>query len=1205
MDPGACWAEYTQCWSSGHGGGHEEGVWPVTAFGFDIGSEVLYAGDTSGRLATYALGSEGEEMEQLASFQCAHTSIRRLCAAQAGRVFVQTDDSVQVRTSGGLKVFGRMTTPNDAFTASTVSVSGDEAFVCTSAGAGSLLSLEQGSVVRRVSTESSVVAIDYRSNALLLATATGDLVLRDPRTGFSVSLAARQAFGSGSGCHLTDMVRAKSTSVFACGLSASNSSALAECQGAIVRLFDVRKLSEPVVDLEPEGDGHEPVRLYADDQLLWIGHESGLLTTRSLENDVPLPAEPYAEPPLSSYAYMSAFGVAPSGGLAVVSDTTGIIHVWCDSAEPVMSTGIASDLYVSPPPIYANDEGPMFDDESVPLSSIGMGAVAESPLLSCVDGERLYDVGRPVAYVDTRVLGSLKQMGAVGYAPNPRTQRRNQQPFSSPIWRQSWRSAGGQPGAADDDDGELTRGRPKFISQQQRSRRRQQPDHESTLARASSRSGEPGVDAAVTSGDQPQQQATTSSANALAPTQLRRMRIEYSRFGVEDFDFSLYNGTRWSGLEGDISNSYANALLQLLYFADSFRDVVVAHSCAAYCSDAACLSCHLGFLFRMLTDASGASCHAALLLRVLAERPEAAALALLEDADGNPATSTPYAVLAQRLLRFILEQAAAECTVALVGANPPEPPIGFAQRTRTVCPACGTAAERTAHVFAADLEPPQGSAALASLLAGGAASVRRADTQRATDQPADFLALVVRALARSDTTRAWCAGCRSFQLLRTDKRITAPPAGFLALNFPVLDSAWQLNLPTEFDLDVSDTAGDCSIRALPPGEIAAGQHVSRMRLAAVVSSIRDTPKGAEHLVVHVREPQSSTSSGSWLLLNDFLVQPVAESPVVKLGDWWRTPSIALYTLSLPGADCKATLTQCRPQLTISSTSILTTPTSTLDSSPQMNQSMYQSHQQRRRAAAEIAKAQLEQSIPRARLVAAKRNDAVPLTQAEAALLLTDRSFRCALDAEFVVLEAAKMEVFSDGTRELHRPPVHALARLSVVRANGGLLHGVPFIDDYVATTRPIEDLATQYSGIHAGDLTAGASPYKLSTMKEVYRKLRLLVDARAIIIGHGLKHDFRVCNIVVPPAQLRDTMVLFQSSNHIRPISLRFLYWYFERKVIQSGEHSSVEDAQATLKVYERYVECVNKDPENGLEDTLDDIYATGAQLGWKVPEST
>ncbi|KAJ2887911.1 poly(A)-specific ribonuclease, partial [Coemansia aciculifera] len=493
----------------------------------------------------------------------------------------------------------------------------------------------------------------------------------------------------------------------------------------------------------------------------------------------------------------------------------------------------------------------------------------------------------------------------------------------------------------------------------------------------------------------------------------------------------------------------------------------------------------------MLDDASGASCHATLLLRVLSERPEAAALSLLEDADGNPSTTTKYAVLAQRLLRFILEKTTGDS----LGES-----VGFPMRTRSVCPACAHAAERTAHVFCADLDPPQGSAALASLLAGGAASVRRADTQRggAPEQPADFLALVSRALLRSDTTRAWCPACRSFQLLRTEKRATRPPAGFLALNFPVLDAdaVWQLSLPTKFDLRVGEDAVD--VRGEIPGE----EGVENMRLVAVVSSIRDTPKGAEHLVVHVRDP--SNDAGGWLLFNDFLVQPATESSVITLGDWWRTPSIALYSSSssssssLPPLD--PTLSS-RPLLTMASTLPLTAPSSTLDVSPHTTPSTYQQRRRNNNAS--------NRSSPSTRTTAPKRNAAVPLTQSEAALLLTKGAFRCALDAEFVVLESAKMEVFSDGTRELHRPPVHALARLSVVRANGGLLHGIPFIDDYVAVTRPIEDLATQYSGIHAGDLTAGSSPYKLSTMKEVYQKLRLLVDAQAVIIGHGLKHDFR------------------------------------------------------------------------------------------------
>ncbi|PIA13146.1 hypothetical protein COEREDRAFT_49789 [Coemansia reversa NRRL 1564] len=469
-----------------------------------------------------------------------------------------------------------------------------------------------------------------------------------------------------------------------------------------------------------------------------------------------------------------------------------------------------------------------------------------------------------------------------------------------------------------------------------------------------------------------------SASGGKVPKHMQQMRIAYSRFGVEDFDFSLYNSTRWSGLEGNISNAYANALLQLLFFSSEFRALMLSH-CAGNCPEPNCLSCQLGLLFRMLASADGASCHATLLLRVLSERPEATALALLEELNGN--------------------------TAAAAGAT------------------------------------------------------------------------------------------------------SAP-------------------------------------------------------LVALVSSIRDVRRGPEHLIVHVRDPENSAT---WLLFNDFLVQPVAEDSVVGLYDWWREPSIAIYANTQRQQLKEVVDAVCHQHPYKISSKILTTPRSNNNN-------------------------------------ARMRNRAVPLSKAEAGLLERGE-FKCALDAEFVVLEEAKMEVFSDGTRSLHRPPMHALARLSAVRANEGDLHGVPFIDDYVAISRPIADLATLYSGIHAGDLTVGISPYRLSTMKEVYKKLRLLVDSKCVFIGHGLKHDFRVCNISVPIALQRDTMLLFQSPSHIRPISLRFLYWYFYRKSIQTREHSSVEDAQATLKVYESYCKCIDGGPDDAIESVLDAIYTVGANMSWKLPD--
>ncbi|KAH8102953.1 PAB-dependent poly-A-specific ribonuclease subunit PAN2 [Cristinia sonorae] len=633
------------------------------------------------------------------------------------------------------------------------------------------------------------------------------------------------------------------------------------------------------------------------------------------------------------------------------------------------------------------------------------------------------------------------------------------------------------------------------------------------------------------------------------PKPYRKVEIEYSKFGVEDFDFDYYNNTEYSGLETHILNSYTNPMVQLLHYTHPIRQLAKSHI-TTDCARENCLFCELGFVSRMLEDAKGVNCQSSNFCKTIGVL--AHGVNLIEIVDyGRESTNTNHAHMIQSFHRFLVDNLTSEGNAypqnpwlipppAGTASDPAPAPItqllGIDAKNVIICTNCHAIREKEQMLHVVDLAYP-----------------RKPPSNDSVDGT-DFASILRSSIIRHSTHRATCQKCnKQFAIFESRRSIPTkdlPP--ILAVNAAVYNPEslrfWKDGRNRAFLTPTVEVRGE--IMGVEDHQTA----LYELR-GMVVQVAKDKHS---HLVAIIKIPEAEQHSGPeespWYLFNDFRVQNISEEEALSFSGAWKVPSVVY----LERVDTHSRIDYSGLPTAVD-LSILSQDTN-------------------------ISRTR-DPNLVKHELL---RYDELPKPGAFVAI-----------DAEFVSMQQEETEYRSDGTKKVLRPARLSLARVSVLRGDGPK-EGVPFIDDHIHTSEVIVDYLTEFSGIKFGDLDPLMSQYTLTPLKVVYKKLRLLVDRGCIFVGHGLSKDFRIINIYVPPEQIIDTVDLYFVPSRQRRLSLRFLTWYVLNENIQTDTHDSIEDAMSALRLFKAFQKF---ESEGIFDQKLEELYREGRQINFKPPQ--
>ncbi|XP_062871382.1 PAN2-PAN3 deadenylation complex catalytic subunit PAN2 [Trichomycterus rosablanca] len=1116
-----------------HSVASEVGV-PVTATHFDLHEELLWIGNHRGHASSFF----GPTMGRNSSFQV-HLAddIRHIQSMDTGVLFL-TKSNLKCLTRGGLIMFDYpMEESTDMHSllltdSNTVLLGGLQNYV-------SEVDLNTVQETQKFTVEVPGVAIMRQSSRFFFCGHTsGKVSLRDLRT-----FKTEHEFDAFSGS-LSDF-DVHGNLLAACGFSSRGLNGLT-CDRFLM-VYDLRMMRAVT-----------PLQVHVDPLFLrFIPTYTSRLAIISQTGQYQF-CEPTGLASLADVFHVNtvgqllmSFDVSSSKQALAFGDSGGCVHLW-SSAPDVTFNDYSRETELALP--CHVDSLPQLDwnHELLPLSLVPMHLTSTEPLLSDWPSNLIIPSPRHAPSVDIEILRTMKTVGFIGYAPNPRTRPRNQVPYKIKEVELEYDSYSQVP--------------------------------ESPIGREE----EPHL--------------------YMVPKKYRKVTIKYSKLGLEDFDFKHYNRTLFAGLEPHIPNAYCNCMIQVLYFLEPIRCLVQNH----LCQKEFCLACELGFLFHMLDLSRGDPCQASNFLRAFRTIPEASALGLILADSDEQTGKARLGRLIQSWNCFILTQLHQETqeqegpqayrgTSSTPGSSV-ESVIGrlfgCEVENSSLC-RCGKETLRSSLTLLFTLHYPEYSSLekvpeydFAEILKKSIcleqstqAWCENCEKYQPTVQTRNIRCLpdvlVINCEVNSVKEMEFWKAQAEYAFNKALKKEAAEPPKpkeplptewctddeFYSVESLTLDTRAEdlrhVWIPLSIKVCISKTNGLEVSSWTETDELSAEEEAEGAAVYDLVVSVPHVldQRTGGNLVAHIKvgetyhQRKEGVTHQQWYLFNDFLIEPIDKTEAAQFDVTWKVPAIIYYAKR--NYHTKYDLRIKNP---IEANVLLTE--------------------------ASLARKQRKSHATFIPLMVSEMPQAGDLV---------------GLDAEFVTLNQEEAELRSDGTKSTIKPSQMSVARITCVRGQGPN-EGVPFIDDYISTQEQVVDYLTQYSGIKPGDLDAKISSKHLTTLKSTYLKLRFLIDTGVRFVGHGLQKDFRVINLLVLKDQVIDTVYLFHMPRK-RMISLRFLAWYFLDLSIQSETHDSIEDARTALQLYRKYLDLSHGGQED-FRKVLKGLYEKGRKLDWKVPEA-